>query len=167
MVELGVSPTLRSWTEGRSVVFKVKLRILLNSKMVPKFLPPGVHALYIPLPLSVGRACEYDVISLLSLCYIVWQRWNGFSDVSKFSNLFTMTQSKERVYWVGLASSGEPFKKGRRPSLKSESQSSRDALLLALKKPISMLGTAYGEGKPLGANVLCPTTARNSILPTT
>lgn len=49
--EPGVS--LCKWASGRQ-----------NSKMVPRFLTPGVCAIYNPFLLSVGGTCGYKRISL-------------------------------------------------------------------------------------------------------
>lgn len=64
----------------------------------------------IPSSLSVGWSCEYDGISFLWLCFVIWQKWRDFTEVIKvptidfeFINKFTQSGSDLHrcVLWQG------------------------------------------------------------------
>lgn len=83
--------------------------------MTAGFLPPGVHALYNSLLLSTGWTCEYNVIALLCLNYITWQRQMEFANVIKISYQLTLSQSTERLSLVVVVTqSGETCKSDSR-----------------------------------------------------
>lgn len=89
-----------------------------NSKMTDLQWP---MVFYHPLPLSTGRPWEYDGILLLWLCYLANVKW--FCNVLKVPNQLILCLPKEIIL-------GEPdlirwtLKRGFRPSLNSERQSS-------------------------------------------
>lgn len=132
-----------------------------NSKVAPKIPTQSIQALYTSLPLNVGRACDYDGISLLWSGYHIWQGW-----LRSVISWLWVNQKGTYPGWTWLKS-GEAFKRGSR----SETRNSSKCTAVGHEEANwHVTGRVMWQGVVAGSRKLRASrdaTAKKWILPTT
>ena len=90
---------------------------------------PKIPTLYNYFPLTVGRTCEDDRVSLPRVAYHAWQSLRDFADVIKVLNQLILSQSKGILSSSSLTLSGELLRKSKRSEERFSSWLSRSGPL--------------------------------------